>query len=348
MPIDAASNNKISYVEINSDSNYFNTDEQVKIRSTRTFADSSAPSAIVELSQATGLFSGKRMRRDPIYNSATYATSSTEIDPSGQPRPILALNVNYYASSSIDAYRQGIEIQNQAQWTNGLAKITSGEPGHLFQQYKYGYNDVSIIDSDTYYEVEVFDPIKFVETGGDPDLFQYPIITSDVNQKENYILNGIIEPFPIRPVISNFSINFPFEPHAFRGDYGNGNLNHRFASDQVLSIDYFEPSQKNAQMFLDAVDYISMYDSASTHVGVYIPYFLLDENIVPPFVDAILPRGQLSSAAYSNDLLDTVYKMLPGGTTYVTNKQHSATCGFVYKNSSAQGVDSIAFGGQLY
>lgn len=337
----------ITYLQIDSDSNYYNTDEQVRIKNITTFTDSFAPSVISGSTQVVGLFSGKRMAYDDVvYNSSTYATSSTTVDPSGNSRPILSLNVDYYASSSIDIYRQGTEIKNQRQWTAGTVKISAGTPGHLYQSNRYGISDLSLVDPDTYYEIEVFDPIKFVETGGDPELFTYPIITADYNQLENYILNGIIEPFPIRSVISNFSINFPFEPHSFRGDFGNGNMNHKFASDQVFSVDYFEPQRENKQNFLDAVDYVS-FGSGSTSVGTYIGYLNLDENFVSAFEDVVPSRGYINSASYPNDLLNVVYSMLPGGTTYITNKERSATCGFVYGDAT-QGTDSIAYGGLLY
>lgn len=347
MPRDGTSN-QIVYLQIESDSNYYNTAEQIRVRNTRTFADSFAPSLISGSNVATGFFSGRRMIPDPVvYNSATYPTSSTVIDDSGNPRPILSLNIDYYASSSVDIYRQGVEISDQKKWTNGIAKITAGTPGHLYDGYRYGISEISIIDPDKFYEIEVFDPIKFVETGGDPDLFIYPIITSDSNQLENYVLNGIIEPFPIRPVISNFSINFPFEPHSFRGDFNNGNLNHRFATDEVLSVDYYEPTKQNVQMFLDAVDYVTL-GSGSNAGGNFAEYLLLDENNVTYFEDVVPPRGYINSASYPDDLLNVIYSMPPGGTTYVTNKQRSATCGFVYDDVATQGTDSIAFGGMLY
>lgn len=346
MPRDGTSN-QVIYLQIESDSNYFDTTEQIRIKNTRTFTDASIPSVIS--GSATGFFSGKRITSDPVvYNSPVYPTSSIDIDASGNPRPILALNIDYYASSSVDIYRQGVEIRNQKQWTAGVFKITAGTPGHLYDSYRYGISDISIIDPDVYHEIEVFDPIKFVETGGDPALFTYPIITGDFNQLENFVLNGIIEPFPIRPVISNFSINFPFEPHAFRGDYSNGNINHRFASDEILSVDYFEPTRRNAQTFLDAVDYVSVSENSVTN-GTYIGYLMLDENTITAFKDSVPPQETINISSYTEDLLNVIYSMSAslGGTSYVTKKQKSATCGFVYNNAD-QGTDSIAYGGLLY
>lgn len=350
--INNATNNQVSYIQIDSDSNYFNTNEQIKLRNTRTFTDRSKPSIISGSIQAIGFFSDRRITQDQeVYNSPTYATSSTVFDPSGNPRPILALNVDYFASSTIDIYKQGVEITKEKHWTAGQVKITAGTPGHLYNSYFYGVNDLDIIDADIYYEIDVFDPIKYIETGGDPDLFVYPIITSDVNQRENYVLNGIIEPFPIRPVISNFSLNFPFEPHSVKGGYGVGNMDHRFASDQVLSIDYYEPAKENENCWLDAVDFVLLAPTTSSTTGsvagYHYGYQFMVQNTVTYFEDTVPPRGKAPDSTYTNDLLEVVNTMAPEGISYISNKQKTGTCGFVY-NGAIQGTDSIAYGGLRY
>jgi hypothetical protein len=339
--------NQIAYIQIDSDGNYFNTDEQIsKIES--AFADASAPSILTSSSTVVGLFSGRRIIPDPVYNSATYPTSSTVVDESGNQRAILALNVDYYASSTIDIYKQGVEIRDQKHWTAGLVKISAGTPGHLYQSMKYGVNEVSIVHPDKYFELEPFNPVVFASTGGDPSSYTFPVITSEVNQLENGIINGTIEPFSIRPVISSLTINFPFEPNSFKADFGNGNINRRLSSDQVVSLDYRNTNRRNSQVFLDATELLAI-SSGSIQVGVHAgEYLILDENTIEYFEDAVPPRGYINSASYPEDLLNVVYSMSPGGTTHVTNKQKSATCGFVYDDVATQGTDSIAFGGMLY
>ena len=337
---------KIDFINIDCDNNYFSTSEQVKKKRDRRFTDVSTPS--VTGSTAAGFFSKGIVKDDVVYNSPTHATSSTKKDASGADRKILSMAIDYFASSSVDSYRNGVEITKENHWTAGLVKITAGTPGHLYENNLYGYADVSIISEDIFYDIEVFNPVKYVETGGDPDLFTYPIVTADSNQLENYILNGIIEPFPIRPVISNFSINFPFEPRSTKGDFGNGNLNTRFATDSVVSLDYFTPGVANNAPYLDAVGTIGMLseDGTGVVIGPSFGYFSIDDNKMSPYEDVVYPRGEIPSSSYG-ELTGAVNLMKPLGTTYVDRKSVSFSCGFTYDNAS-KGTDSIAYGGLLY
>lgn len=341
---------KVDFINIDCDSNYFNTKEQVQRNSVNYFVDTFSPSVDKNTGDAIGLFSKQGIAKDDVvYNSKSHATSSTVVDPSGNGRKILSLDIDYYASSSVYSYRNGVEITQEKHWTAGLVKITAGTPGHLYKSQLYGYSDVSIVSQDTYYEIDVFDPIKYVETGGDVELFTYPIITSDTNQIENYILNGIIEPFPIRPVISNFSINFPFEPRSVKGDFGNGNLNTRFATDSVVSLDYYTPGKQTATPYLDAVGVIGVEsdDGTGVVVGPSFGYFSIDDNKLPPFEDVVYPRGEVPPTTSYGSLIDVVNLMPPQETTYVNRKTKSTSCGFIYDNAS-KGTDSIAYGGLLY
>lgn len=340
---------QIDYIGIDTDVNYFNTKEQISRSNIQYFVDQGSPAVITGSNTVTGLFSKKQVIKDDfVYNSPTHATSSTTTDSSGNSRKILALSIDYYASSSVYSYRNGVEITQEKEWVAGLVKITAGTPGHLYEKTLYGCPDISIISPNTYYDIEVFNPIKFVETGGDPELFTYPIITADYNQVENYILNGIIEPFPIRPVISNFSINFPFEPRSVKGDFGNGNLNTKFSTDNVVSSDYFTPGVQNAAPYLDAVGVIGLEsDSAGVVIGPSFGYFNIDDNKLSPYEDIVHPRGELISSSYDSGMKDVVNRMNPLGTTYIDRKSVSFSCGFIF-NNAPKGTDSIAYGGLLY
>lgn len=209
-------------------------------------------------------------------------------------------------------------------------------------------NDRKVLSSlnpaNRFTEIENFDPVAFVATGGDISLFTYPIVTKSSNQAENYVMDGVIEPLTIRPVVSNFSINVPFEPHAIRGEFGNGNINTRLQSDQVLSVDYYTPSVDNKSPYLDAVDTIGISTDTglSVFTGVSLGYFSNDANVVPSFEDTVYPRGEAPPSTYSSDLIQTVNLMKPGGTTYVDRKQDSGNCGFDCEDAE-RGVESIAY-----
>jgi hypothetical protein len=205
-----------------------------------------------------------------------------------------------------------------------------------------------------YVEINVFDPVNYVQAADTNTIF--PLITSDNNQLENYILNGIIEPIPIRPVISNFSINFPFEPQGVRCMFGAGNQTSFMSSDQVLSVDYYETDKTNDTHFLDEGETLSMSNddnSVTVHTGPSIGYVNPDFNYIAPFVDAVYPRNvepntTYNSVANESLFLDALNALPPMGTSYIGKNERSATAGFVYNNAYPAGTDSIAFGGMLY
>jgi hypothetical protein len=335
---------KIDFINIDCESNYFDTKEQIRLKQSNFFVETTSASRLSGSNTVTGLLSRKRIIKDDrVYNSDSYLTSSTVLDPSGNQRKILAASNDYLVSSSIDSYRNGVEITQEKHWTAGVAKITAGSPGHLYESLRFGYSDIDILSPDVYHELEVFNPVTFVESGGG---LLYPIITSNSSEAENSVMNGIIEPFAIRPVISYSSIYFPFEPHSTKAEFGNGNTNLKFASDQVLSVDYYLPQRENKCLYLDAVDLIGLPDESGggVIVGPSSGYLSEGSNVVPFFEDVFYARGEKPSATYSADLIDALKDMPQGGTTYITSKERSATCGFVY-DQATQGTDSIAYGG---
>ena len=123
----------IEYINIDCDSNYFDTKEQIKLRNIHWFMDASDARQLSGSNQVFGLFSRERISKDKqIYNSPVYPTSSIVLDASGTDRNILSPNIDYYTSSSLDAFRNGVDITQEKHWTAGLVKITAGSPGHLY------------------------------------------------------------------------------------------------------------------------------------------------------------------------------------------------------------------------
>jgi hypothetical protein len=349
MPLNDQRKEDIDFLIIDVESNYFNTSEQVKLRRTRWFKDTTIASKVSGSNEVTGLFSRVAIvKDDAIYNSPAHATSSTIVDSSGGSRKILSLNVDYYASSSYDAYRTGIEITEDKHWIAGLAKISAGTPGHLYENLCFGYSETSIISEDEFIEIDLFDPVKYVKSGGDPSYTTFPIITGDFNQVENYILNGIIEPFPIRSVISNFSINFPFEPHSIKAGFGCGNTDTTMATSQIVGVDVYSVNEVNNTPFLDAVDLIGISNEVTgVFVGPSLGYFTTDTNKILPFEDFVYPRGYPLSSSYGQQMSEAILGLPALESTYVSRKQKSASTGFMYDNAPS-GTDSIAYGGMLY
>jgi len=343
----------ISNVSIQVDEHYYDTEYQIK-NVNKIFEDKWETRKIKNTDRISGVFGYSKPVKKSVVQSNDRSTAGPDFGWDWPSNPQNLDNANTETiEKQIDKLRQGIEIKFPKHQV-GNVKISAGTAGHIINPFCFGVNDLNIGSVNKYVEIDYFDPIKFISLQAEEkpieQLITFPIITSDANQLENYILNGIIEPFPIRPIIALFSINTPFEPHSVKGQFGNGNLNTRFATSQVVSLDY-QNNKKNKAVFLDAVDIVGMNnveDGVTINLGPSIGYYSIDENSLEPFEDADNVRGVTSTATYSKDMLDALNMMKPGGTTYVTKKEKCYTTGFVYDNVGIAGVDSIAFGGLTY
>jgi hypothetical protein len=281
----------------------------------------------------------------------------------------IGINSSSIATNEIDQYRQGVEI-TQETYTLGMVKISAGTPGHFVKPVCYGINDLDIISTGSFIEIENFNPVAYLYLQ-QPGLelkraITFPIITADSNQAENYNLNGIIEPLSIRPVISFFSIEFPFESHAFRGSMMAGNLDPwKFSSDRILTVDYVPkkliPIKTltsdtietrgfiNEEFYLDAFEVIR---SGSSVAQQSVGYVSDRVNDFDSFVDSdsrdYLTLLGITESTHGADMV-AVFKLMTGSTgNYVPPGKKSATTGFVYDNIGYAGTDSIAFGGLTY
>lgn len=278
----------------------------------------------------------------------------------------VGINSSSIDTRSIDVFRQGVEI-TQEKHTIGSFKISAGTPGHIVRPVAYGVNQLDIISTGSFVEIDNFDPVKYVyaqQPGVDlSTIITFPIVTSDNDQQENTLLNGIIEPLSIRPVISFSSIEFPFESHAFRGDMMAGNIEpFRFGSDRVLTVDYVPRklvSDNNSQtrmafvnneFYLDAFEIIK---SGSSTPRQSIGYYNDESNYVDSFIDSnkydYLKNLGLTEEKLGSDMFVLFRDILTGSTdNYVPPGKKSGTAGFVYDNIGYAGTDSIAFGGLTY
>lgn len=336
---------KVDFIHIDCESNYFNTDEQVRIKNDTSFTDTAIASKLSGSNKVIGLFSRKRIEKDDIVlNSPSYPTSSIVYDQSGNARPILSHEIDYYASSSIDTYRNGVEIRQQSHWVAGLAKITAGTPGHLYQLDRYGDNEgFNLFSDNSFIDMSELDPADYIAPSEGMDTTTYPLaISSDVNPYE--VMNGVLEPFPLRPVINKFSIDDP-EFRGVSGDLSCGNLKRNRAAEQVLTVDYYTPDIPNRSAFLDGGSPLNILISGSnSHLGNAEGYVFDGYNVVPSFVDVSYPRGTPPALSTQLSLSGALKMMSPGGTTYVSWKQKAATSGYVHDDASL-GTDSITYGG---
>lgn len=289
--------------------------------------------------------------------------------------------------SSSYPYLQGVELTMQSQYDAGIVKIWSGEAGHRMAICNYG-QDKNFFPDPGFADMDLFNPQTFLEAQefASPlyyNIITFPIVTGDNDQLENYNFNGVIEPLTIRPVVAFFSTDVPFEAHAVKGQFGNGNANQINGSDSVLTVYDFEPTQQIVG-FLDMVDiinsgteisgtwssgswsgrvpYSGSFIGSGIFTPVYVPtgtplngFFRYEFTTVLPFVDARLVRnvsdplsGEPANA--DNDWQITAAMSLMTGSTdnYVRYNQVSMPCGWYYDNNAEVGTDSLPFGGMTY
>ena len=317
----------IHCIHIDTDQSYYSNQIQADIAANRKFLDRTSSKKINGVNNVASLFD--------VSSKKDRATK------------------NGYLSSSIDQFRQGVEItllKHQA----GMVKISAGTPGHLMPTSNYGVNENNnLTDNNFFQELNLFNPIEFINVQSTDKLIEqtitFPIVTSDTNQRENAVLNGIIEPFPIRPIIAHFSIYFPTEPQGIKANLSNGDHFLKKSSDTVHSTYDFLPTRSNREVFLDASDPVTVSNDqgdVTVQVGPSIPVMSNDINYIEPFADVVYARGDALEAtkSYQSDLLSAIRSLKPMNTTYLDSNEFSGRTGFTY-NDSVQGVDSIAFGG---
>jgi hypothetical protein len=247
-------------------------------------------------------------------------------------------------TTAIDPFAQGVEITNQARYDAGLAKIWSGDPGHILKKSVFG-QDKNFFPGTTFADQDLFDPTQFLvaQEQDSPlwfNILTFPIITRDNDQLENYTFNGIIEPFPIREVVAFFSINVPFEAHTIRANLVGGNENQLNGSDRVLTVDYFDPRHQTIG-FLDMVDMIQNHPLNG--------FYRFEFSPLAPFIDQKLNRNTSANDHLEDAILIDSMDHMSGNTdNYVSYDQRSATCGWSYDNNAAIGTDSLPFGGMTY
>lgn len=258
--------------------------------------------------------------------------------------PLSTINTSSIDTLDVDPYRQGVEITQLKHFDAGIVKIHAGEPGHVLRRNRFGM-DKNFRPEPGFEELDYFNPVRFLKAQipGSPltsNIITFPIITGDNDQIENYYYDGIIEPLFIREIASFFSIEVPFSSHDVRGAVMNGNIDSRKASDQVLTVDFFEPER----MQIEYLDIVDMPDGTIATSG----FFKNIKSARRPFKDERFVRNVIVSSSYLSEMTNAMNLMTGSTDNYISSKQRSATCGWSYENNAAVGTDSLAFGGMTF
>lgn len=264
-------------------------------------------------------------------------------------------NTGSISTLAIDGYRQGVELTQIKYFDAGLAKIHAGEPGHVLRRNRYGM-DPNFRTDPRFEELDYFSPERFlrsqdVDSPLVSNIITFPIITSDSDQIENFLFDGIIEPFTIRSRAAFFSIDVPFEAHEVKGAVMDGNTDSTLASDRVLTV--YINDQKQQVGFLDQyADAVPFNDQARAagHASSVVGFFRHDKPTILPFIDARYPRNTVLSTNYGPDM-DSSLSLMSGSTESYLNptiRKRSAPAGWDYDNNAEVGTDSLAFGGMVH
>src|SRR3990167_4997598 len=147
-------------------------------------------------------------------------------------------------TSAIDAYTQGVEITSDKRYVSGIAKIWSGEPGHVLKNNRFGMDKVTLPGS-AFADLDLFNPTRFLEAqdAASPlwsSILTFPIIVGEDDRIESLSLDGVIEPLTIRSVASFISTEMPYPSHATKGAVMAGNLDQYGGTDLVLTVDVYD------------------------------------------------------------------------------------------------------------
>lgn len=265
------------------------------------------------------------------------------------------------ATDVVDQFRQGVEITRPEYYGAGIVKIHAGNPGHKLRQTDFGA-DTKYITPNSYVDYDNFDPVTYVKAGGNASyLPQKTIVSYNEQVSDEYIYNGVLEPFTIR---SRFSKS-PYHPTRKANGapmIGNERLG---GSDEIQTI-YVNDVARSTYAFSD-VYVIQTYVTSSQPRVISASTILRNLTVISsaptpdqivstglsrsrPFNDIKLQRENLDSLSYGV-IMDAALRLLdPSQDNYVNTSlsEKSANCGWTYEDSTQVGTDSIAFGGMTF
>lgn len=253
------------------------------------------------------------------------------------------VNTSSIDTSGFDAYRQGIELVLDKHYQMGIVKIHSGEEDrrHRLRQTEFGRDSWFLTPYSTctqFEELDYFDSVSYIEAQDDPFSLRnlrYPIVSSDVDESESYVTDGVIEPLTIRHKVTFNSIEFPFESHDVWGEAGSGNVDQTRSTDDVQSIFEYDTNYEQVP-YCDMVDMLGNVPTMG--------YFLWDKAPFRPFNDRRDKKGTKISSE-SEEMRDQIEDMSPNTESMIWGNYVSTTCGFTYDGVSGIGTDSLSFGG---
>lgn len=277
---------------------------------------------------------------NPFRTPSTNQWFNDAEDFSFTTNPVNSVVSNVIVTSEIDAYRQGVEITQFKHFDAGMVKIHAGEQGHILRRNRGGM-DRNHHTMNAFVETSRIDPATHLLVGG-------TIIDADM--LDGKILDGVLEPLTIRAVAGFFSVDGKYDAHGIYGSMMAGGEDSDKSSAQIVTVFEYD-AEPTPPRFLDMV-------SAMTAISGTAMRHAYDVNPIhiKPFIDR---RDTLedtnmnvhqTAMSYAGTPVAAAIRLMSGSRDngYVSTRQISATCGWVYDNVTGIGTDSIAFGGMTY
>lgn len=242
--------------------------------------------------------------------------------------PTSAVITGTFDTSTIDAFRQGVEITQQKHYDAGIVKIFAGEIGHFIRPLAFGENE-TFMNSNGFVDIDTFtDPSMLINT---PHSSSVVTSVSQTDANQSAVVNGVMDVLPRKKILSK-------APVYLLGSFGAlmaGKEDGLRASSQALTVDYIEVT-KHQPPFVDTLP-VAVSITGSQRI---------DQSVRLPFDDTRYVRNVSAPTAETADMLAALSLMTGSTDNYVTFKQHAATSGWVYETPA--GTDSLAFGGLIY
>ncbi len=241
-----------------------------------------------------------------------------------------------------DQFRQGIELRDNFYFM-GAVKIHSGFPNHVLPQNIFGQVRPSLTDENWYFDLDTYGPDTYLQshplTNGAVRSCEstYPRISQNPLPTFEYAMDGVLEPVTIR---ARACFNDPEDFKETRNIFvrlADGNDIADGRNDQIVSV-YEIAFKQNEAPFVDQVGSIG---------NVTLPGLVdLTPNRIIPWIDNPIASGSITSLNMGSDMASKVNALGSRQDNYVPLSRKAMTSGFSF--DTAEGTDSIAFGGYYY
>jgi hypothetical protein len=264
-----------------------------------------------------------------------------KIDPFDEAKDVPKKNVVTFSGSNlsaVDPYRQGIELQTEEQYYQGLVKIHSGYPEHKLPQVIFGQEDTSVVNENWYQEVDTFSVLPFIEFDTkDPSIAAlrpfngaFTRTSSSIGDRFDEIYDGVLEPLSIRSKLTRLDV-----VHSSKASSIEGNERRQDGSSDSIAIVYSLINSPNLAAFVD-----SMKSRGST---AFHEDFEPLSNILRPWIDERDIVGSVIAPHADPYMISIILSLNMMRDNLSPPDRKSTTCGFVY--DTAAGTDSLSFGG---